>query len=297
MRARRSCLAVPGSEVRFHAKANDSQADEILLDLEDAVAPAAKASSRDLVVNALRTYPYAGKTRVVRVNARDTTWCEDDVRVVVEGAGDAIDCLMFPKVESADDVRWADDLLSRLAPKRRIGLELQIESARGLDRVSEIAVASPRIETLILGPGDLAASLGTRSLAIGADSEMLRYALARIVIAARANGLQPIDGPFAGIRDVSGLRESSRRAALLGCDGKWAIHPSQVDVINEVFTPTKSEIDRASAIVSAYAAATGTERQGAVRLGDEMIDEASRKMAEQVLERARLYGMSTAIRD
>lgn len=271
-------------------------ADEIFLDLEDSVAPAAKANARDLVVKALHTHPYSGKTKVVRVNGVDTEWHDDDLRAVVAGAGSLIDCLMIPKVESGDEVRALDQALARLEDEagvtRRIGLELQIESARGLDRVSEIAAASRRIETLVLGPGDLSASLGTGSVTIGDDSEMLRYALARIVIAARANGLQPIDGPYGAIRDIEGLRASARRSALLGCDGKWAIHPSQIEVINEVFSPTQAEVDRAAAIVSAYATATGSDRVGAVRLGDEMIDEASRKMAEHLLERARAYGMS-----
>jgi len=291
MRARRSCLAVPGSEPRFHAKAVESAADEIFLDLEDSVAPAAKASARDLVVNALREHTYQGKTRVVRVNGRDTTWCADDVRAAIEGAADRIDCVMLPKVESAEDVRWLDDLLTRLAPERRIGLELQIESAKGLENVSLIAAASSRTETLVLGPGDLAASLGTGGLGIGTDAgEMLRYALARIVVAARANGLQPIDGPYGAIRDLDGLRASAARAAALGCDGKWAIHPSQIAPINEAFTPRQADIDRAAAILAAYAKAS--DRAGAVRMGDEMIDEASRKMAEVVMERARLFGLA-----
>jgi len=271
----------------------ESAADEIFLDLEDSVAPAAKAGARELVVKALRELTYQGKTRVVRVNGRDTQWCADDVRAVLEGAADRIDCVMLPKVESAEDVRWLDDLLTRLAPDRRIGLELQVESAKGLENVSLIAAASTRNETLILGPGDLAASLGTGGLGIGTDAgEMLRYALARIVVAARANGLQPIDGPYGAIRDLNGLRASADRAAALGCDGKWAIHPSQIAPINEAFTPRQPDVDRAGAILEAYAKASDQDRAGAVRLGDEMIDEASRKMAEVVMERARLFGLA-----
>jgi citrate lyase subunit beta/citryl-CoA lyase len=299
MRARRSCLAVPGSEARFHAKANESAADEIFLDLEDSVAPAAKAGARGAVVRALHTYPYAGKTKVVRVNATDSDWFEDDIAEVVGGAGGVLDCLMVPKVESGDEVRAIDDALATLERKhglvRAIGLELQIESARGLDRVSEIAAASRRTETLVLGPGDLSASLHTPGLTLGgmrADypGDFWHYFLARIVVAARAYGLQPIDGPYGDVRDVDGLRESARRSALLGCDGKWAIHPSQIAVINEAFTPAQADVDRAAAILEAYARATD-ERTGAVMLGGEMIDEASRKMAEVVMERARAFGM------
>ena len=299
MRARRSCLAVPGSEPRFHARANESAADEIFLDLEDSVAPAAKTDARAAVVSALMTYPYEGKTRVVRVNPVDSEWHEDDVTVVVAGAGKRIDCLMVPKVESADEVRALDGMLAALEESlglaRPIGLELQIESARGLDRVSEIAAASSRTETLVLGPGDLSASLRTPLLTVGGLSkdypgDFWHYFLARIVVAARANGLQPIDGPFGDIGDVEGLRESARRSALLGCDGKWAIHPSQIAAINEVFTPSRSDVERAAAILDAYARAAD-RRMGAVMLGGEMIDEASRKMAEVVMERARAFRM------
>jgi citrate lyase subunit beta/citryl-CoA lyase len=292
-------LAVPGSQAHFHAKANETGADEIFLDLEDSVAPAAKAAARQAVVTALRTYRYEGKTRVVRVNAVDSPWHNDDVEEVVRGASPRIDCLMVPKVESVDEVRALDDALTSLERslglRRPIGLELQIESARGLDRVSEIAAASSRTETLVLGPGDLSASLRTPQLTVGGlakdyPGDFWHYFLARIVVAARANGLQPIDGPFADIRDIDGLRESARRSALLGCDGKWAIHPSQIAVINELFTPSQADVDRAAAIIDAYAKATD-RRMGAVMLGGEMIDEASRKMAEVVMERAITFGM------
>ena len=301
MRARRSCLAVPGSEPRFHTKANETAADEVFLDLEDSVAPAAKVEARATVIRALNTIRYEGKTRVVRVNGIDTDWHEEDVSAVVSGAGARIDCLMIPKVESADEVRALDDVLATLEREigltRAIGLELQIESARGLDRVSEIAAASRRTETLVLGPGDLSASLRTPELTVGRlkddyPGDFWHYFLARIVVAARANGLQPIDGPFGDIRDEAGLRETARRSAMLGCDGKWAIHPSQIEVINEVFTPRQADVDRAAAILAAYAQANENDRAGAVRLGDEMIDEASRKMAEVVMDRARLFGLA-----
>jgi len=298
MRARRSCLVVPGSEVRFHAKANDAAADEIIFDLEDSVAPTAKADARVAIVAALRTYPYAGKTRTVRVNAVDSEWYADDIVALVGEVGDRIDCVMLPKAEFVEEIRSVDDALAQLERKhgieRRIGLELQIESARGMDRVSEIAAACARTETLVLGPGDLAASLRVPELTIGAvrdyPGDFWHYFIARIVIAARAYGLQPIDGPYAAIADTTGLRESARRSAALGCDGKWAIHPSQVATINEVFTPTQKQIDRAAEILAAYEAATD-RRTGAVRLGDEMIDEATRKMAGVVMERAELFGL------
>ena len=298
MRARRSCLVVPGSEVRFHAKASDAAADEIIFDLEDSVAPAAKADARLAIVAALRAHPYTGKTRTVRVNAVDSEWYADDIVAVVGEAGDRIDCLMLPKAEFLEEVRSVDDALGQLERKhgieRRIGLELQIESARGMDRVSEIAAASSRTETLVLGPGDLAASLRMPELTIGAmrdyPGDFWHFFVARMVTAARAYGLQPIDGPYAAISDTDGLRESARRSAALGCDGKWAIHPSQLATINDVFTPSQKQIDRAAEILDAYDRATDRQT-GAVRLGDEMIDEATRKMAAVVMERAQLFGL------
>jgi citrate lyase subunit beta / citryl-CoA lyase len=301
VRARRSTLVVPGSEPRFLAKANDSVADEIVLDLEDAVAPAVKADARGAVVRALKTHAYAGKTKAVRVNAIDTQWHKEDVREVMSGAGAYIDCLMIPKVESGDEVRFVDGMLTALEREhglaRAIGLELQIESARGLDRVSEIASASRRAETLVLGPGDLSASLRIPELTVGRlkndyPGDFWHYFLARIVVAARANDLQPIDGPYGDIRDVEGLREAARRSAMLGCDGKWAIHPSQLEIINEIFTPRQIDVDKAAAILAAFGTAGAASHAGAVRLGDEMIDEASRKMAEVVMERARAFGMA-----
>jgi citrate lyase subunit beta/citryl-CoA lyase len=296
VRARRACLAVPGSESRFHAKADELAADEIVFDLEDGVAPPAKADARAAVVKALRTHAYAGKTKVVRVNAPDSEWYAEDLVAIVGEAGDKVDCLMVPKAEFVEEVRGIDDALTQLERKhgleRRIGLELQIESARGMDRVSEIAAASSRTETLVLGPGDLAASLRMPELTIGGrGDDIWTFFIARVVVAARAYGLQPIDGPYGNIRDAEGLRASARRAALLGCDGKWAVHPSQVATITEAFTPAQADVDRAAEIVDAYERAA-ERHTGAVMLGNDMIDEASRKMAEVTLERARAYGVA-----
>ena len=299
MRARRACLAVPGSETRFHAKADEIPADEIVFDLEDGVAPAAKADARAAVVKALRTHAYAGKMKAVRVNAPDSEWYAEDLVTIVGEAGEMVDCLVIPKAEFVEEVRAIDDALTQLERKhgleRRIGLELQIESARGMDRVSEIAAASSRTEALVFGPGDLAASLRMPELTIGGvkdyPGDFWHFFVARIVVAARAYGLQPIDGPYADIKDAHGLRESARRSAMLGCDGKWAIHPSQVAAITDAFTPSQADIDRAAAILAAYARAT-EGRTGAVTLGSEMIDEASRKMAEVVMDRAGLFGLA-----
>ena len=298
-RARRSALAVPGSQPRFHAKADQSSADQVVLDLEDSVAPASKAKARDQVVSALRTYPFAGKLRSVRVNACDTAWCYEDIVAAMEGAGDRIDSVVVPKVEGVDHVHFVDSLLGqierRLRLKRRVGLELLIESARGVENIGLIAAASDRTEALIFGPADLAASLHIPELTIGGRpgeaGDYQDYFLVRVLVASRANDLHAIDGPYARIHDADGLRISAERAARLGFDGKWAVHPGQIDALNEVFAPRQEDFDKATAILTAYRRATDVENVGAVMLGDEMIDEASRKMALVMVERGRVAGM------
>ncbi|TMD05078.1 MAG: CoA ester lyase [Chloroflexi bacterium] len=305
MRARRSCLSVPGTQPRFHAKAAETAADAVFLDLEDSVAPALKEKARAMVVEALRTHRYEGKTRVVRVNACDTKWCYGDIIQVVEEAGDLLDCLMIPKVEDAGQVHFVDNLLSQVESKaglgKRLGLELQIESALGMENIEEIAASSSRAETLIFGPADFSASLRVPELTVGRlkpeyPGDYWHYFLARVAVAARAHGLQPIDGPYAQVRDLDGLRTFAQRAAMLGFDGKWALNPAQVDVLNEVFTPAQGDFDRAWAVLEAYRQATDVEQTGAVMLGDEMIDEASRKMAQVMVERGESFGMKPSTR-
>jgi citrate lyase subunit beta/citryl-CoA lyase len=299
-RLRRSCLSVPGTQQRFHDKADAAAADEIMFDLEDSVAPAAKARGREMVVAALRGHEYAGKVRGVRVNACDSQWCFEDLQAVVEGAGDRLDTVVLPKVEGPRHVHFADVLLTQLEARagleRRIGLEVQIESARGLEAVSAIAAASARLESLIFGPGDFMATLGVPELTIGRTpdypGEFFHYVHWRILVAARANGLQAIDGPYAEVRDLEGLRRSAAPAAALGYDGKWALTPNQAEVLNQVFAPRQEDFDKAAAILEAYARATGVEETGAVMLGAEMIDEASRKLAEVMVERGRAAGMT-----
>ena len=300
-KARRSCLAVPGSQPRFHEKADRSAADQIFLDLEDSVAPSAKPHARTQVVEALRRYDFKGKVRTVRVNACDTKWCYEDVIAVVEGAGDRLDCLMIPKVEGVEHVHFIENLLNQIEWKlgmtKRIGLELQIETARGMENINAIAGCSSRAEALIFGPADFSASLRVPELTVGRlkpeyPGDYWHYFLARMVVAARANGLSPIDGPYAQIRDNEGLRTFAERAAMLGFDGKWALSPVQVDVLNEVFAPRQADFDKASAIVAAYRQATDVDSVGAVMLGDEMIDEASRKMATVMVERGASFGMT-----
>ena len=273
----------------------------VFLDLEDSVAPAAKERARSMAVTALRTYDYAGKVRGVRVNDCDSRWCHDDMAALVEGAGDRLDVIVVPKVEGPEHVHFADVLLNQLERKqglqRRIGLELQIESARGLEYVEHIAAASSRTETLVFGPGDFGVSLGIPMLSIGRTpdgypGEFWHAVHFRILVAARAHGLQAIDGPYAAVRDLEGLRGSARRSAAVGFDGKWALTPAQAEVLNDIYAPSQADFDRASAIVAAYAKATDVDETGAVMLGDEMIDEASRKLAAAMVQRGRLFRMT-----
>jgi citrate lyase subunit beta/citryl-CoA lyase len=300
VRPRRSCLSVPGSSPKMLSKGPSLPADEVFMDLEDSVAPLAKEEARGNVVQALKEGDWTGKTVVVRVNAVDTKWCYRDVIEVVESAGQYLDCIMIPKVEYATDVTFVDDLLRMIEDTtgldRNIGLEVQIETATGLTNIDEIAEASDRTETLIFGPADMSASLGLPALTAGLPmpnypGDHWHYVLSRILIAARNAGLQAIDGPYLVIKDLDGFKEMALRARALGYDGKWALHPGQVDVLNEVFSPTQEEFEKAEAILDAYGHATDVELKGAVMFGDEMIDEASRKMAERLAARGRAAGL------
>jgi citrate lyase subunit beta/citryl-CoA lyase len=302
--ARRSCLAVPGSSTKMLDKAQGLPADQVFLDLEDAVAPLAKPDARKNIVAALTTGDWTGKARVVRVNDLTTPWTYQDVIEVVEGAGSHLDALMLPKVQEAAHVQWLDLTLTQLEktlglPVGGIGIEAQIENARGLVNVDAIAAASPRVETIIFGPADFMASINMKSLTVGAlhpdyPGDPYHYILMRILMAARTHDLQAIDGPFLQIRDVAGFREVARRSAALGFDGKWVLHPGQLDAANEVYSPSQQDYDQAELILDAYAYYTSEVggKLGAVMLGDEMIDEASRKMALVIAAKGRAAGLA-----
>jgi citrate lyase subunit beta / citryl-CoA lyase len=292
-RPRRTCMSVPASSERFLAKARDLPADEVMLDLEDSVAPAAKDTARDLAVGALREGGWDGRLVAVRINDATTPWAYQDVIAVVTGARGAVDSLVLPKVTTPAAVSWLDVLLGQaeqvagLAPGA-IGIEAQIEDAAGLAAVEAIAAASPRLVSLVFGPADFMASIGMRSLTVGGqpdgyDFDAHHYPLMRMLVAARANGLQAIDGPYARIQDTDGLRKAATSAAALGYDGKWVLHPAQVPVVNQAFTPSVDEYWRALGILEAYHQATDLDQRGAVMLGEEMIDEASRKMAQMLV--------------
>jgi citrate lyase subunit beta/citryl-CoA lyase len=299
-RPRRSCLSVPGSSPKMLAKAPSLPADEVFCDLEDSVAPGEKEAARANVIEALRTNDWGEKTVVVRINAIDTRWAYRDVIEVVEAAGRHLDCIMIPKVQAPGDVEFVDNLLRMIEEtegiEHRIGIEAQIENGPGLTLIDDIAHASDRLETLIFGPGDMAAALGMPSLTVGEmieeyPGDYWHWVHMRILVAARTAGLQAIDGPYAKIRDLEGYRQVARRTQILGYDGKWVLHPGQIDVANEVYAPSQAEYERAEDILDAYQRATDVDLAGAVMYGEEMIDEASRKMAEVTAMRGRAAGM------
>jgi citrate lyase subunit beta/citryl-CoA lyase len=298
---RRSCHSVPGSSEKFLAKAPTLPADMFFLDLEDAVAPLEKEDARAKVVDAIRTSDWGDAVLCVRVNAWDTRWTYGDVIEVVGNAGTRLDEVMLPKVQNAAQVVALDLLLTQVEinsglPAGHIGIEAQIETAQGLINVEEICASSPRLETVILGPVDFSASMGMPSLSGGLlipdyPGDYFHYVFMKILMAGRANNLQVIDGPYVKVRDPEGFREYARRTQILGYDGKWSLHPDQIDILNEVFSPTQEQFDRAWEVLDAYRQATESDRKGAVMLGDEMIDEASRKVAVTLVARGERAGM------
>ncbi len=305
LRSRRSCLAVPGSSTKMIEKAKGLPADQVFLDLEDACAPLVKPEARKNIVAALNEGGWGDKVRVVRVNDWTTHWTYRDVVEVVEGAGANLDCLMLPKVQTAEQVVALDLLITQVEKTMglevgRIGIEAQIENALGLVNVDAIAAASPRVETIIFGPADFMASINMKSLVVGEQppgydvGDAYHYILMRILMAARAHDKQAIDGPYLQIRDVDGFRRVAGRSAALGFDGKWCLHPGQIDASNEVYSPRQEDYDHAELILDAYEWFTSAEggARGAAMLGDEMIDEASRKMATVIAAKGRAAGMT-----
>jgi citrate lyase subunit beta/citryl-CoA lyase len=305
LRPRRSNLAVPGSNPRFLEKAKGLPADQVFLDIEDAVAPLAKPDARKNIVAALNEGGWGNKIRAVRVNDLTTQWTYRDVIEVVEGAGANLDAIMLPKVQSAAQVQWLDMLLTQIEKTNgfevgRIGIEAQIENAQGLIAVDAIAKASPRVETIIFGPADFMASINMKSLVVGEQpsgydvGDAYHHILMSILMAARANNKQAIDGPYLQIRDLEGYRRVAGRSAALGFDGKWVLHPGQVDVANEVYAPSQEDYDHSELILDAYDYYTSEAggKKGSAMLGDEMIDEASRKMALVIAAKGRAAGLA-----
>ena len=302
MRVSRSVLAVPASSGKMIEKGPSSGADLFFLDLEDAVAPNEKAPARGNVIRAINDLDWRGRPTVYRMNSLDTPHFYRDVIEVVEAAGEKLDAILVPKVEAARDLHTLDTLLSGIELAVGLGpgkvkLEAQIETARGLANVDAIAGATGRLGALHFGPGDYAASVGMPQTSIGTADEWDRaygghrfhYVMHRIVVAARAAGLRVFDGPVADYRDEGGLREACLVARSLGFDGKWCIHPAQVAVVNEVFSPTEEEVGWAQKVVRAYEEA-GAAGVGAISVGGHMVDAASIRMARNTLDLARRAG-------
>ncbi|GBD21469.1 L-malyl-CoA/beta-methylmalyl-CoA lyase [bacterium HR28] len=298
----RSVLSVPGSRPELFEKALRSEADLVFLDLEDSVAETAKAEARRHVARALQELDWLGRPRAVRINPLDSPHCYRDLVELVESAGNRLNIIILPKVDHPDEVRAVCLLLNQLETAggigHRIELEVQLETASGILHAAAIAAASDRLRSLVFGPGDYAASVGMPMTAIGMTDRWdevyggsrLHYPMHQLLVAARAYGLRAIDGPYADYRDLDGLRRAALQARALGYDGKWCIHPAQISVVNEVFTPTEDEIAWAKEVLRAYHEAE-QQRRGATAIGTTMIDAASLRMAESTLARARAAGL------
>ncbi|MPZ92276.1 MAG: CoA ester lyase [Actinobacteria bacterium] len=291
-RLRRSELAVPGNNPKMIAKAATSAADLVFCDLEDAVAENEKSDAREEVVRALENLDWGTKTRAVRVNGLDDARSYEDFVVLVEGAGRFLDVVILPKVSSAEEVRWVDRLLGYLETKaglqRRIGLELLIEGVEGLIHVEEIAKSSPRVEALVFGAGDMSASQGVRvtETLLPGDSypgDFWHYARCKIVVAARAAKVAAVDSPYTNFNDPEGYRAECLRSYSLGYAGKWAIHPKQIVVANDVFSPSEAEVKNARAVLDAYEEATA-RGVGAIQIDGVLIDEGIARIMRGVLE-------------
>ena len=309
-RLNRSELAVPGSSPGMFEKAAATDVDVIFLDLEDAVAPDEKEQARKNIIEGLNDIDWKGKTMSVRINGLDTHYMYRDVVDLIEQATDKLDLIMIPKIGTVSDVYALDMLVTQaedaVGAKKRIGFELIIETALGMKNVDEISAASKRLESLHFGVADYAASTKAKTTVIGGPNpnyhvltdaddagnrevhwgDMWHYAVARMVVAARANGLRPIDGPFGDFGDADGYIAQANRSATLGCEGKWAIHPSQIDLANTVFSPTEEEVTKAQRIIDAMADAAKAGK-GAVTLDGRLIDIASIKQAEVMVEKAK----------
>jgi malyl-CoA/(S)-citramalyl-CoA lyase len=309
-RLHRSELAVPGTNVRAMEKAPGLGADLVFLDLEDAVAPDDKVAARANVIEALLGQDWSRCAVSVRINGLDTHWCYRDVVEVVEEAGHVLDTVLIPKVGSPSDVEFVATMLDQIEQAKgwdpgRIAIHILIETARGMANVEAISRARPdRQEAMVFGVADYAASVQARTTNIGGANpaysvltdpledgsrqthwgDQWHFGISRMVAACRAEGLRPIDGPFGDFNDADGYRSAARRAAALGCEGKWAIHPSQVELANEVFTPSEDEVDRARRILQAMEDGA-KEGKGAVSLDGRLIDAASIRMAQNLVSK------------
>ena len=297
-RARRCQLSVPGSSEKMMTKAAALEIDHVFLDLEDAVAPSAKPGARGMIVDALNNLEWSARTVCVRINDVETQWCHDDIIEVVTGAGAKLDTIMLTKAKCAADVRFVHLLLDQLEQKlgleRRIGIECLIEEVEGMMNVEEIAACSDRLECLIFGMGDYSASQQMQLSAVGSTGgyppDIWHYPRYKMTIACHANGIDPVDGPYANFRNPDGYRKEAERAHVLGMVGKWAIHPSQVAPAQEVFSPTAEAVSTARKQKQAYDEAMA-QGIGAINVDGVMVDAASIRIVEHVIDRAELFGI------
>ncbi len=299
-RPRRCQLSVPGSSEKMMSKASAMTLDHVFLDLEDAVAPSAKLSARGMVVDALTNLDWMPRTVCVRVNDVDTQWCHDDIIEVVTGARENLDTIMLTKAKSAADVRFVHLLLNQLEQKlglkKRLGIECLIEEVEGLMNVEEIAACSDRLECLVFGMGDYSASqqMQLSSAFVGSTggypSDIWHYPRYKMTIACRANGIDPVDGPYANFRDLETYRKEAERSLILGMAGKWAIHPSQVNIAQEVFSPSPEDVATARSQKDAYDRALA-QGLGAINVDGVMVDAASIRIVQNLIDRADLIGI------
>lgn len=296
-RPRRCQLSVPGSSDKMMAKAATLAMDHIFLDLEDAVAPSAKPAARGQIVSALNSHDWQARTLCVRINDVATPWCHDDIIEVVSGAGERLDTIMLTKAKSASDVRFVhlllDQLEQKLGLRRRIGIECLIEEVEGIANVQEIAASSDRLECLIFGMGDYSASQQMQVGSIGEGGpypgDVWHYPRYALTVACHMHGLDPVDGPYANFKNPEGYRREAERAYTLGMVGKWAIHPSQVESAHAVFTPAADAVASARKQKAAYDQAL-TEGLGAINVDGVMVDAASIRIVQNLLDRADLIG-------
>jgi citrate lyase beta subunit len=299
MKPRRTILSVPGHIEKMHHKASGSEADVVMLDLEDSVPLNEKENARRLVIQSLSSIDWKGKVVTARMNGLDTPFGYRDILEIAEKAGQMVDAVVMPKVNHCGDIHFADRLLGGVEMQKgyadRIGIEAIIESAEGLQSVGEIAAASDRLKTLVFGVADYSASIGARLVSISGHGEKeeelypghrWNFAMSRMVTAAKASGLLAIDAPYGNFKDSDGLQRASVMACALGCDGKWAIHPGQITTINSVFSPSPEDIERARTVLDAYEKAKA-EGRGAASVDGRMIDQATVRLAQQLWDKAK----------
>jgi len=303
MKPRRSNLSVPGHMEKMHGKAVASSADVVMLDLEDSVPVDAKEKAREQVIRSLLECDWSQKIVTVRINSLDTPYAYRDLLEVAEAAGHILDSIVIPKVINAGDIAFADRMLDGIEMSQgsasRLGIEASIETAEGLLRSEDIAKESSRTKTMVFGIADYSASVGARLVSISGHGEKedvlypghrWHFPLSKMVMAAKAYGLKAIDAPYGNFKDPEGLRRSAVMSCALGCDGKWAIHPGQIDIINEVFTPSAKDIELAAKVLEADNVAARGGR-GAVAVEGRMVDQATVRLARQLWEQAKYLGL------